>query len=204
MNEPSLSFDGIDDAQSDESTAFSPLVDNLNLIEALDSGTDISSSDDDEPVEMEAVNATGSSTASNRFLPEESVEVLRKWFHNHENNPYPNRDEKGILAKESKLTLSQVKENYLDFILLSLTLKLFLLQVGIWFNHERKRKNKREALIRGGIQEKVKTMPTFKQLPLKSVEVLKNWVEKHESDPKALVAAAGLTATQVLGLKFCN
>ena len=47
-------------------------------------------------------------------------------------------------------------------------------------------------------------MPTFKQLPLKSVEVLKNWVEKHESDPKALVAAAGLTATQVLGLKFCN
>jgi len=204
VNEPSLS---LDDAQSDELIAFPPLVggkvtwnDNLNLMEALDSGTDVSNSDDDEPVEMEAVNAT----SSNRFLPEESVDVLRKWFHNHKNNPYPNKDEKGILAKESKLAVSQVIENYLELILLLLTLKLFLLQVDTWFYRERKRKNKREALIRGGIQEKVKTMPTFKQLPLKSVEVLKNWFEKHESDSslnktdrKALVAAAGLTATQV-------
>jgi hypothetical protein len=77
-----------------------------------------------------------------------------------------------------------------------------LLQVKNWFHHERRRK--REALISEGKLEKVIT--TFKRLPMKSVEVLQEWLKKHESDApfinkadaEALAAASGLTILQVV------
>ena len=202
-----VSLDGV---QSDKTTTHPTLFGdqvfrdvNNSFQEALDSDTDTSNSEDDEAVEMEARNATESSTPPNRFLPEKSVELLKKWFYDHEANPYPNKDEKAILSKESKLAFSQVIS---ASILLLLKLNLFDLvkQVETWFHHERRRQRKRKALISEGKLEKVIT--TFKRLPIKSVEVLQEWLEKHESDApfvnkadaEALAAASGLTALQVV------
>jgi len=60
------------------------------------------------------------------ILPQKSVEVLRKWFYDHETKPYPNKDEMKALVKESKLALSKVIK-HLAYILLLLIMSLFLL-----------------------------------------------------------------------------
>ena len=42
-------------------------------------------------------------------LPSKSVEVLQNWFDSHLSNPYPNKSQKGTLAKQSRLTYQQVR-----------------------------------------------------------------------------------------------
>jgi len=50
----------------------------------------------------------GQSTAGNRSLPNESLEILRSWLYDHFDHPYPTEEDKEMLAQQTKLTKSQV------------------------------------------------------------------------------------------------
>ena len=38
----------------------------------------------------------------------ETIDLLRQWFEDHKNHPYPTADEKAVLAVETGLTVQQV------------------------------------------------------------------------------------------------
>jgi hypothetical protein len=48
-------------------------------------------------------------------LPKESTKVLREWFRQHEDSPYPSEDEKTELCKQTSLAMSQVCSSVFSF-----------------------------------------------------------------------------------------
>ena len=86
---------------NEEGTLSMPSVRKETVVDrqqALDS----SSSEDDENSNETAL--------SNSFvpLPVKSLEVLQQWFEDHKDSPYPDKEEKEALAKESGITPVQV------------------------------------------------------------------------------------------------
>lgn len=55
---------------------------------------------------MQPVSST--SKRKRRPLPQRALEVLNKWWDEHEEEPYPTEDEKSMLASAANLTLTQV------------------------------------------------------------------------------------------------
>ena len=91
---------------------------------ALDSAT--SYSDEDHSTDSSAGRTAESSSATSsqvfRLPVCNSFAALKRWFENNESHPYPDQNEKKTLAKESGLTIDQVKKNVRIF------------QFGLFFN----------------------------------------------------------------------
>ena len=76
-------------------------------------------------------------------LPKESTDIMKRWFEDHLDNPYPSEEEKKYFAAKAGINLTQVR--FHDFH----TTKPFVLtssQVSNWFiNHRRRCPELREV-----------------------------------------------------------
>ncbi|KAH8432482.1 uncharacterized protein LDX57_010119 [Aspergillus melleus] len=63
-----------------------------------------------QPVPPNGTSISGSQAAPSKSsrLPDTTTKVLRQWFENHAEYPYPNKNEKSSLAKEAGLQIHQV------------------------------------------------------------------------------------------------
>jgi hypothetical protein len=215
MDEP-LSLNGGQSNSSTTSLTSNEIIrdDYINVQEAMNSDTDSCFSEDHEAIEMKTENTTASATSLKDpyFLPEKSVEVLKKWFYDHATNPYPSKEEKRVLAKKSKLALARVIiKVYLECVLLFFTLNFFYLQVDNWFSNKRQHSRKRDEAMRisnEGKQEKKTMTRRCKRFHTNSIEVLKHWFDNHLNNPypdniekETLAKKSGLTVLQV-SLRF--
>ncbi|ELU07975.1 hypothetical protein CAPTEDRAFT_207287 [Capitella teleta] len=51
---------------------------------------------------------TQATTGKNKVLPKEAVQLMLDWLRKHQDNPYPNDDEKEMLIQKTKLTINQI------------------------------------------------------------------------------------------------
>lgn len=52
--------------------------------------------------------SAGEKTGKNKVLPRESVSIMLDWLREHQENPYPNDDEKESLIASTKLNITQI------------------------------------------------------------------------------------------------
>lgn len=73
---------------------------------------------------MESGDARTAGKRKRGNLPKHVTDILRQWFDEHENHPYPTEEEKQMLLMKTGLAMSQVISLPLQFSLLLTTLRL--------------------------------------------------------------------------------